>query len=348
MSRPARRIYFGSSAADKAEQRRARAMSKLFDLDVVYLRGFVSARLPERTTILLKQQGNIRLGAFRRLLGQVQAISVLRRMTAQTPEAVIIVKNIDNLISLFAALGLRGRKGITIVYELCDIHGAFCGRLGRPLRAVERYLVWKFVDYVMTTSMGFQSFWHFPPEKILLWENFYAGIEDLPAHRNAVSQNPVNASRIVYHGRLRDQRSLEILSKMTNFEVALYGQMEDVSAVDNRQPTRFDYPEDIDELLHERCLVWCVTGKSTNERLLLSNRLYDALAFQCIPVVSIGSYQECYCKEHGAEFVSINPRDAVSKIEADIASQLQSAQWDFDISKWLVHRDYVPNQLRQL
>jgi hypothetical protein len=347
MTNPKKYIYFGSSEYDKAEQRRVRAISALFDLKVIYLRGPSEAERREGITVLLKQKGGARIRLLSRFRGQLKAIAVLKKLLSERSDTILIVKNLDNLLTAcLAQFSFRKRKHMCFIYEVCDIHPLYWSRMGRLLRALERYIVRKVIDRVMTTSMGFQQLWEFQTDKIFLWENYYAGIEDVSLHQALVSANPVCPSKIVYHGRLRDQRSMQILAELKTFEVALHGQLEGLSTGDIRQISGFEYPEDIYKILGTRCLVWCVTGDSLNESLLLSNRLYDAIAFQCIPIISTGSYQETYCRENGAPFIAIDPQSTPSAIEQSIISQLSEINWDYDTSRWLVNRTYVPEVLK--
>lgn len=320
-------LYIGSSSDDTAERRRIKALSTRHNVFSWFLRG--STLAPASEDIIFADDYSFGfINRFKALCKLAKSLIFDVSRTRMVPD-IIIAKNFDNLIVVVFCLFLR-RELYTkskLVYEICDIHKSFFSRYTSMLfLMLQRWLVRLRVQAVMVTSERFLDVLNLRHSgiSIILWENFYTGFmsdEDvLSCSEFFCTRN----RRIVYHGRIRCKRSVDILNNVPGFAVDMYGSY-DVEVPVPPQIAKYSYPNDIPEILKDALFVWCVSGDDLNEISLLSNRLYDSLAFGCIPIVLSGSFQEEFLVRKSIKHVSFSfdmtPVDLAYKLELFIKDE---------------------------
>lgn len=241
-------------------------------------------------------------------LGQ-RIAAVLRTLAAAGPlgrelaEAdVLIARNLEML-----ALAARIRRpGQRLVYECLDIHRLMLGHgpAGIALRALERALLRR-CDLVVTSSPAFQSRYFDARQQrrhgIALIENKVLG-DAVPANDDGPPAGP--PWRIGWFGNLRCRRSLALLDTLTRarpdrLRVVLAGrptraELPDLDAVVAANPnlsflgpySAADLPELYGSVHFAWAIDWFEAG--LNSEWLLPNRLYESLAYGCVPIALSG------------------------------------------------------------
>lgn len=334
-------IYFATSSDDSAEIRRSLALQEHHDLFVIFSRGNSE---PSKIKRFCKIDRRSSVNFVSRLLNLIKAFLFARHLMHEFQPNLVVAKNFDNLILclLTKKFSAYDQK---VIYEICDIHSIFYKRLGIFLLFIQRLITRYFVDYIMVTSERFISVLGLQNHKVIYWPNFFAGFDERELHHYLSRPQLQFEKRIVYHGKLRDKRSIEILVSFSALRVDLYG-MIDVpnyhhSLRDHIQS--YVYDRDLPVILRAPCFVWCITGDNLNEKSLLTNRLYDAIAFQCIPVVSEGSYQEEFCKLKEVEHIAINTMTPSTAIEMKLLSYEPKVSKSID-EEFLKQKYWVPSE----
>lgn len=222
---------------------------------------------------------------------------------------VVIARNLEMLV-----LAMRVRRpGQRVVYECLDIHRLMLGRgpVSAALRALEKALMRR-CDLVMTSSPAFERRWfgdrQHRRDRIALVENRVLAANDVADSFADAAANPGPRPgppwRIGWFGNLRCRQSLALLDRLTRavpgrVEVVLAGrpartELPDLEAVIAANPDlRFEgayASRDLPRLYGSVHFAWAIDWfeAGLNSDWLLPNRLYESLAFGCVPIALAG------------------------------------------------------------
>lgn len=308
-------LYLGSSCDDHAELRRINALRQKYDLTVYYTRGENLERLQTGDIVVVRKRS---VGKIKRFFALFTMIVLCLKYFRENDPKYFIAKNFDNLIILSLVRFLLRNKKLIRIYEVCDIHPLFYNNRGRIWILLQSILLKITIDKIFVTSPAFIDFFEFDEEKIILWENFFTGFDQAELAKIRVKKWKKENS-IIYYGKLRDIQSIQILLSFDKIEVYFAGSLSDnIPHYILPDLVPFCYPDDIADLISIHKFVWCVTGENINENLLLSNRLYDAVAFGCIPIVTTGSYQHTFCQEQGLIHVDVELTENYDQVQKRI------------------------------
>jgi succinoglycan biosynthesis protein ExoL len=266
--------------------------------------------------------------------------------TRSKPFDIVIARNLDMAIIALPFLLRRPRP--RFVYEVLDIHPAAWSKslLARISRRFERIIL-KHADRVIVSTLAFHTE-HLgprmgvPTDRVCLIENKIA-----PEQVGLVTQNTQDYDRpirIAYFGKLRCERSIEILTALVRdfpgeFEVVLAGYPDAIpkelfdrfaalDAVDYRGT--FSSVAELSTLIVDTHFVWTIDLKhaGANSSWLLPNRLYESVATGT-PVLA---FKGDACAEHviargwGLVLDSLAPeaiRDVLMQLKPEVYDKLR-------------------------
>jgi hypothetical protein len=221
-----------------------------------------------------------------------------RLIEAVKGQDAIVCRNLEMLCLGFVLKILSGSKA-PLTYEVLDIHRKLLGSspVSRCLRALERFLM-NNCHLILTSSPGFIDNYFIPVQRLSgrvhLIEN-----KLLPA---AVTRADLSAGPpwvVGWYGIIRCQKSLSMLNHLTrvlpNLSVIISGRVaghefDDFEAQIRANP-QITYtgpftPDLLPEIYRQSQFVWAIDyfEEGDNSAWLLPNRLYDSLAFGCVPI----------------------------------------------------------------
>jgi glycosyltransferase involved in cell wall biosynthesis len=199
-----------------------------------------------------------------------------------------------------------------LMYEVGDILNPFLGKglLSLILRSFERLLL-SYTDYIVVTSPAFYTQFFKPVQKLkipwLLLENKL--LPQVKRTSKKLKSNKSNKINIVYHGVLRDQKSIDILVKIAiefnhKCDLHIYGYPLWVKHDELQRITRdnkniywhgeYSYPQDLNIILSDADLLWLIdlSENINNSKWLLPNRLYDGILFG-VPLIARQNTETC-------------------------------------------------------
>ena len=180
------------------------------------------------------------------------------------------------------------------------------------LRLFERILL-IYTNYIILTSPAFYSQFYKPIQKLktpwLLLENKLLPQDNNPSKIVKFYNNNKNKIRIVYHGVLRDQKSIDLLVKIAiefsrKCDLHIYGfplwvRREKLEKVAQEYTNiywhgEFYYPQDLPKILSNADLLWLIdlSENVNNAKWLLPNSLYDGIFFR-VPMLAKRGTEIC-------------------------------------------------------
>ncbi len=259
------------------------------------------------------------LSVIRSLVFPIKIVSAVKGADS------ILCRNLEMLALGYATLRLSGKK-IPLNYECLDIHKKLLGsgRAAKMLRSVERYLMAR-CNSVITSSPGFVRNYfvavqHFDGRVCL--------IENKVLPQSAPNTVPAKLSEppwvIGWFGIIRCRKSLVILQKLTAalpmVRVVIAGRvaaqeisdfLELVEASPSISFIGSYEPSELARIYGQAHFVWAIDyyEEGDNSTWLLPNRLYDSLAFGCVPIALGDVETGRWLKARSAGVVVMSPLD---------------------------------------
>ena len=293
-----------------------RRLSRLAEANVpltilAFSRGTSGAGKAKNLQKILASTDVIHLGAQSKGLSRRRVAQFLRgcwraihTAARSEPFDIVIARNLD--MAMIALPFLLRKPRPRFVYEVLDIHPAAWSNapLARVVRQFER-LILNRADRVIVSTLDFHTK-HLgprmgvPADRVFLIENKIAPEQAELLSRSAPTfERPI---RIAYFGKLRCERSIEILTALVEefpgqFEVVLAGypdaipkeafdQFAALDAVDYRGT--FSSVAELSSMITGAHFVWAIDLQhaGANSSWLLPNRLYESVAMG-LPVLTL-------------------------------------------------------------
>ena len=217
-----------------------------------------------------------------------------------------------NIDMLFLGFVLKAIFNIQLMYEVGDILNPFLGKSLQSimLRLFERILL-NYTNFIILTSPAFHSQFYKPVQKLkipwLLLENKL--LPQIKSDFKNVEVINKNKIQIVYHGVLRDQKSINILVKIAieychKCDLHIYGfplwvRHDELDRIAQKYDNiywhgEFYYPQDLTKILSNADLLWLIdlSENVNNAKWLLPNRLYDGVFFR-VPMLAEKGTETC-------------------------------------------------------
>ncbi len=351
-------LYLGTNQQHDAVRRRVSGFRDV-GLDIAayaYRRG--DADVPGIASLGQVQDGRLgdRIGAMRRALRVLRNdLPTLRNVDA------IYARNLD-----LAIVGMLFRRHlprrVRFIYEVLDIHPMMSASNNKAqlARTVERWILAR-ADGLVVSSPGFLNAYFQPIQGFsgphYLFEPKVKGLARPPfVPRQSAPDRPLT---IVFAGRLRCQRSLEVLrvlakARPEGLQIRLAGEpmsglqeaYDALAALPNVESFgRYANPDDLEKLYGDADLNWAIDYQADfNARELLPNRLYEGGLFSVPPLVRAGTATADRAASWGIGFPLSDPIDeallAIIDGPRDVLTAQRAVIADLQESTFAIKNDY--------